>query len=189
MTLPRAKMIQGMPGRPVLCAVYEKGVRTEEVLPAARTLDMMVGVRARVVRGSLDDPNGEKVAILEVALGARANTAEVLSQMKRLTKPQLPIAIRFVRLQLLICACRYISSCLEKIEFYPGFGPDDVQAFWAYYASGMQQLPVAQLFSAQPQPPYRALTDGFEGVLARLGARATMVEIASRPDDRPCAHL
>jgi hypothetical protein len=186
--LPRARLIQGVPGQDVLYVVYGNGVHPEEVQPVVRQMNVLRGVQARVVMGSLDDPGGKKVAVVVLTFQLGVNRREAMSLLKRLANPELPVAIRLIQVVLLMCRCNYISSGLGELRFYPGLGPDDVEAFKLRYYAGMRELPVARLFSAEPQPPYGLLTDGIETVLDRIGARATMLEILQRPDRRPCTH-
>ncbi len=186
--LPRARLIQGIPGQDVLYVVYGNGVQPEEVQPVVRQMSVLRGVRARVIMGSLDDPAGKRVAVVIVAFQLGVNRREAMSLLKRLTNPELPVAISLIRVILLMCHCNYISSGLGELRFYPGLGPDDLEAFKARYYAGMRELPVARLFSDEPRPPYSLLTDGIEAVLDRIGARATMLEIQPRPDRRPCTH-
>jgi hypothetical protein len=185
---PPAKFVQGVPGRNVLYVVYGVGVGENEVRPVVRQLSALRGVQARTVRGSLDDPRGPKTVVIELTIQPGANRVEVMGLLKRLARPELPIAIDLIRVGLLICRCDYLSTRLDRLEFYSGLGPPDVEAFRLRYYAAMQALPVARLFSDEPQPPYKLLTDGIEAALAGLGARATQVYIAPRRDTRPCTH-
>lgn len=186
--LPRAEFIQGIPGQSVLYVIYGRGVGEDEVRPVVRQLSALRGIQARAIRGSVDDPHGPRVVVVEVTIQQSANRDEAMAMLKRLANPELPVAIRLLRMELLICRCDYLSSRLAALQFYPGLGPDDVEAFRLRYFAALQQVPVAQLFSAEPQPPYRLLTDGIETVLAGLGARATEVVVAPGRDLRPCTH-
>lgn len=185
---PPARMVQGVLGRNVLYVVYGVGVGEDEVRPVVRQLSALRGIQARTLRGSLDDPRGPKTVVIELTIQSGANRAEAMGLLKRLARPELPVAIDLIRVGLLICRCRYISSRLDRLEFYSGLGPPDLEAFGLRYYAAIQELPVARLFSDEPQPPYKLLTDGIEAVLAGLGARATQVHIAPRRDTRPCTH-
>ena len=185
---PRAKMIQGQPGSSQLFVVYGRGVQPREVAPVVSAMDALPGIQARTVMGAMDDPTGPKVVVVLLTIAPGTDIVGAMRTLKRLANPELPIAIRHIRVVLLICRCNYISSALDTLEFYRGLGPDDLEAFRAGYIAGMRAMPVAQLFSEQPQPPYGPLMGSIETMLAGLGARATMVEIAPRRDPAPCTH-
>jgi len=184
---PRARMVQGAPGQSLLYVVYGAGVTEREVRPVVRQLSALRGVQAQTKRGSLDG-DGPKVVVIELAIQPGANVEAAMELVKRLARPELPIAIGMFRFGLLICPCGYFSSRLDRLVFYRGLGPDDEEAFRLRYYAAISQLPVADLMNADPEPPYGRLVDGIETVLAGLGARATQVYIAPRPDTRPCTH-
>jgi hypothetical protein len=185
---PRAKMIQGQPGSSQLFVVYGRDVQQREVAPVVSAMDAVPGIQARVVMGAMDDPKGPKVPVVLLTIAPGTEMLRAMDTLKRVANPELPIAIRHIKVVLLICRCNYVSSVLDTLEFYRGLGPQDVQAFRAGYIAGMRTMPVARLFSEESQPPYKPLTDGIETMLAELGARATVVEIAPRRDPRPCTH-
>ncbi len=185
---PQAKFVQGVPGRNVMYIVYGDGVSEVNVRPVVRQLSALRGIQAMTRRGSMDDPAGPKVVVIELTIQQGANWDAAMELMRRLARPELPLSIGLIRVGLLICRCHYVSSRLDKLEFYAGLGPSDVEAFKLRYYAAMQKVPVARLLSTEPQPPYKALTDGIEAVLAGLGARATQVHIAPRRDTRPCTH-
>ncbi len=186
--LPRARMIQGAPGRNVLYAIYDASVQQNDVVPAARRLSVLPGVRARAIQGSLDGPASPKVTVLEVTFGRGANVRQGTQLLKRLADPELPIAIGLLRMKLLICDCHYISSVLDELRFYTGLEPADSEAFTLRYYARLKVLPVAKLYSSQPHPPYNRLMEGIEAVLTGLGARATVLEVQPQRDLRPCTH-
>ncbi len=188
MPAPRATMIQGHPSQNVLYVVYGRGVQEEEVRPVVRQMSALRGIQARAVRGSMDDPRGPKVVVIELTIQQAADRPAAIALLKRLANPEMPIAIRLIQVVVLICRCNYLSTGLGALEFYPGLGPDRMDEFRRNYATCMAALPAAALFSIEPQPPYKQLTDGIEGVLAGIGARATMVEVLPRRDPRRCTH-
>lgn len=185
---PQAKFVQGVPGRNVMYIVYGDGVSEDNVRPVVSQLSALRGIQAMARRGSMDDPNGPKVVVIELTIQQGANRDAAMELVRRLARPEFPLSIGLIRVGVLICPCRYVSSRLDRLVFYAGLGPSDVEGFKLRYYAAMQKVPVAELLSAMPQPPYRPLTDGIEAVLAGLGARATQVHIAPRRDSRRCAH-
>lgn len=186
--LPQARLIQGHPTQNVLHVVYDYGVQLAEVRPVVRHMSALDHIQARALMGSMGDPRGPKSVVVQIAIRQGANLPEAMRLLKLLTRPRLPVAIRLIQVGLLICHCKCLSPTLGALEFYVGLGPDDMDAFRRGYVVGMTQLPVARLFSEEPQPPYRLLTEGIEAVLAGIGARATMIEVLPRRDTRPCTH-
>lgn len=186
--LPQARLIQGHPTQNLLHVVYDYGVQLAEVRPVVRQMSALEHIQARAVMGSMDDPQGPKSVVVQIAIHQGANLPAAMRLLKLLTRPRLPVAIKLIKVGVLICRCNYLSTTLGALEFYVGLGPDDMDAFRRGYVASMMQLPVARLFSGEPQPPYKLLTDGIEAVLAGLGARATMVKVLPRRDTRPCTH-
>lgn len=186
-TLPRADFVQSSPDGRALYAVYPSGVLPSEVGSVVAQLNALRGVTARAIRGALI-PSAPRVTAVELTVSQRADRAYALRLMKRLTNPQLPIAIFELGFGVLVCTCNYISSTIKRLQFVQGFEPDDDEAFRLRFYAALRRLPVVWLYGSEPRPPYAALTDALEAMLVELGARATIIEIMPQRDSRPCTH-
>lgn len=174
------------PGRRVL-AVYAKGVKPIDLEVVATRLEADTGVCSQARQDFLDDAN-EQIPAIMLQFRDGDDVARAMQRLKELANPELSVAISELRIELLICRCSYLSTRLANILFATGFGPEDDEAFMLRYWAAIKQLPVAQLFSDEPQPPYKRLMDGLEHLLAGLGAYVTHLIIQPRPDPGPCSH-
>lgn len=178
-------IMDGRNGR--IFAVYPQGTPLADLEVIAAGFAAQAGLRARAlaVRQS-----GQllKTPTIMVQMATTGNVGPSLIAFRTKIDPVLPIAIESLVIDVLFCQCGFVSSQLAEMRFVLGFGPDDHKAFMRRYREAIAQIPVAQILSRDPQPPYRQLKGAIEAVLVGVGAFATALQIVPRPGLQGCIH-
>jgi hypothetical protein len=168
-------------------AVYPLGTAIVELELIATRFAALTGSRARSFMARLDN-QGYGVPVIMIRASAAHSVEAALMRLKETLDPVLPVAIGSLVVELLLCRCGFVSSRVVEIRFVVGFGPKDDEAFMLRYYEAIAKVPIGELLSREPRPPYRPLTEAIEKALANVGAFATALEIEIRRNSRRCTH-
>lgn len=170
-----------------LFAVFDKGANLSRLQSVASALTAATGVQTKAIKARMNQ-EVVRTPVIYMQFGIGDDRQLAAEKLKEMTNPQLPIAIGALRVELLLCTCKYLSTRLADMQFVVGFSPEDDESFMLRYYAGMKRMPVAELFGSSPHPPYEHLMDAIVGMLKDAQAYATELIIQPRPDQRGCTH-
>ncbi len=171
-----------------LFASYPRGTALVDLELIAANFAAQTGLRARALLARQDN-QAHETPVIVVRVATTGDVEPALKTFKEMTDPTLPVAIWSLVIDVLLCQCNAVSTRAKDMRFVPGFRPEDEEAFGLRYYAAMQQVPVGQILSQDPHPPYRQLKNAIEDALESIGAYATAQVIVPGPDYRRCTHV
>lgn len=172
-----------------LCAVYDAKVRLSALDGVVLQLAALQGVEAGVTRAAIPEPTSPRTTVLWIRVLPAFKADKAQELFRRLTQPELAIAIAHVDMRFGLCQCGKTSITVSDPIFLPEFDPKNVGLFDRRFHAALQKLDIWTLVNAQPRPPYKPLGDALDKLLAGLGAYATSMYIEPVYDPAlPCIH-